>query len=80
MYMELYEKIQRNKEINELKNSITNLFICYNNLISKDAINNRESEDELIYKKQKNSDNVYIVSLRNNALEIFDRCNKLLMK
>jgi len=78
--MELYEKIQRNKEINELKNSITNLFICYNNLISKDAINNRESEDELIYKKQKNSDNVYIVSLRNNALDIFDRCNKLLMK
>lgn len=80
MYMESYDKAQRNKEISELKNSITNLFICYNNLISKDSTNNRESDDELIYKKQKTSDNLYILSLRNNALEIFDRCNKLLIK
>lgn len=77
--MELYNKIQRNKDINELKNTITNLFICYNKLISKDSINNRESDDELIYKKQKNLDNLYILSLRNNALDIFDKCNKLLM-
>jgi len=77
--MELYDKIQRNKDINDLKNTITNLFICYNNLISKDATNNRDSDDELIYKKQKKSDNLYILSLRNNALDIFDKCNKLLM-
>jgi len=78
--MELYDKIQRNKEINDLKNTITNLFISYNKLISKEAIDNRENDDELVYKKQKNTDNIFILSLRNNALDIFDKCNRLLMK
>ena len=76
--MELYDKINRNREIAELKNTITNLFICYNNLIKKDADDKRNSDDELIYKQQKNLDNMYILSLRNNALAIFDKCNELL--
>ena len=70
----------RNKEINDLKNLITNIFICYNNLTSKESTNNRESDDILVYKKQKEKDNLYILSIRNNSLAIFDKCNELLTK
>lgn len=70
--------IQRNKEIEELKNIITNIFICYNNLTSKNAIENRNTDDIIEYKKQANIDNAFLLSIRNNALEIFDKCNLLL--
>ena len=69
---------RHNKEIDELKNIITNIFICYNNLTSKEASENRISEDLNIYKKQLNADNVYLMSIRNNALTVFDKCNQLL--
>jgi len=71
-------KAQRNYEINELKNIITNIFICYNNLTSKTAIENRNTDDIIEYKKQVNKDNVFLTTIRNNALEIFDKCNLLL--
>ena len=69
---------KRNKEIDELKNIITNIFICYNNLTTKEASENRMSEDLNIYKKQLNDDDVYLISIRNNALTVFDKCNQLL--
>lgn len=69
---------KRNKEIDELKNIITNIFICYNNLTTKEAAENRMSEDINIYKNQLNTDDVYLMSVRNNALVVFDKCNQLL--
>ena len=69
---------KRNKEIDELKNIITNIFICYNNITTKEAAENRMSEDINIYKNQLNSDDVYLMSIRNNALAVFDKCNPLL--
>ncbi len=68
----------RNNEINELKNIITNIFICYNNLTTKEAVENRQSEDIIKYKKQLNNDDLYLLSIRNNALVVFDKCNQLL--
>ena len=68
----------RNNEINELKNIITNIFICYNNLTTKEAVKNRQSEDIIKYKKQLNNDDLYLLSIRNNALVVFDKCNQLL--
>jgi len=70
--------VKRNHEIEELKNIITNIFICYNNLTSKTAVENRSTDDIIEYKKQVNIDNTFLVSIRNNALEIFDKCNLLL--
>jgi len=69
---------KRNKEIDELKNIITNIFICYNNLTTKEAAENRMSEDINVYKNQLNNDDVYLMSVRNNALAVFDKCNQLL--
>jgi len=71
-------KIQRNKQIEELKNNITNICLCYNKLNLKSAVDNRNSDDIFVYKNQKNSDNLFLLSIRNNALEIFDKCNELL--
>jgi hypothetical protein len=73
-------KIDRNSEINDLKNIITNIFICYNNLMSKEACANRETDDIVKKNEQQNIDNNYILSMRNNALIVFDKCNNLLMK
>ena len=72
--------VKRNQEIEELKNIITNIFICYNNLTSKKAIENRNTDDIIQYKEQLNTDNSIILSIRNNALVVFDKCNSLLKK
>ena len=70
--------IEREQKINELNQFITNIFICYNNITSKEAKTNRNTEDIIQYKNQLNNDNKYILSIRNNALSIFDKCNELL--
>lgn len=70
--------VKRNHEIEELKNIITNIFICYNNLTSKKAIENRNTDDIIQYKEQLNTDNSILLSIRNNALVVFDKCNSLL--
>lgn len=70
--------VKRNQEIDELKNIITNIFICYNNLTSKEAVENRNTDDIIQYKEQLNNDNLILLSIRNNALVIFDKCNSLL--
>jgi len=70
--------VNRNHEIEELKNIITNIFICYNNLTSKKAIENRNTDDIIQYKEQLNTDNSILLSIRNNALVVFDKCNSLL--
>jgi len=70
--------VKRNQEIEELKNIITNIFICYNNLTSKKAIENRNTDDIIQYKEQLNTDNSILLSIRNNALVVFDKCNSLL--
>ena len=70
--------VKRNQEIDELKNIITNIFICYNNLTSKEAVENRNTDDIIQYKEQLNTDNSILLSIRNNALVIFDKCNSLL--
>jgi hypothetical protein len=70
--------IKRNQEIEELKDIITNIFICYNNLTSKKAIENRNTDDIIQYKEQLNTDNSILLSIRNNALVVFDKCNSLL--
>ena len=69
---------QRNKEIDDLKNIITNIFICYNNLTSTEATEIRQTDDIIAYKKQANIDNTFLLSIRNNALLVFDKCNELL--
>lgn len=70
--------LNRNKEIDSLKNIITNIFICYNKLTTKEAAENRISEDLNTYKNQLNADDVSLLSIRNNALIVFDKCNQLL--
>jgi hypothetical protein len=48
--------------------------------MSKEACANRETDDIVKKNEQQNIDNNYILSMRNNALIVFDKCNNLLMK
>jgi len=68
-----------NSIIENMKENITNMFICYNNLSSKNAKENRESIELDIYKNQLSNDQIYLISLRNNALKIFDTCNSMII-
>lgn len=68
-----------NSYIENMKENITNMFICYNNLSSQKAKENRESIELDIYKNQLSNDQIYLISLRNNALKIFDTCNSLII-
>lgn len=67
-------------ELDSIKNDLTNMYIAYNNLINKEVIENRESDNIIDVKNQFMNDKLFINSLRNNALQVFDICNKLLMK
>jgi len=67
-------------ELESFKNDLTNMYITFNNLNNKDAEKNRNSNNINEVKNQFAMDKVLINSLRNNALRIFDECNKLLMK
>lgn len=67
-------------ELESFKNDLTNMYITFNNLNNKDAERNRNSNNINEVKNQFAMDKVLINSLRNNALRIFDECNKLLMK
>ena len=66
-------------ELEELKNNLTNMYVAFNNLNNKSAIDNRNSDNILDVKSQFNMDRTFINSLRNNALSIFDKCNQLLL-
>ena len=52
-------------EIEQFKEYVTNIFVTYNQL-------NKEERD-------KKTDFIYLNTLRNNALSIFDKCNKLMI-
>lgn len=67
-------------ELETIKNDLTNMYIAFNNLNNKDAINNRNSDNIMDVKNQFMNDKLFFNSLRNNALHIFDECNRLLMK
>lgn len=68
-----------NKEIELLKEKITNICLSFNNLIREDNKTRRNSKDPKVYKEQKQYDSIQFNSIRNNALEIFDECNKFFM-
>ena len=67
-------------ELESFKTTLTNMFITFNNINNKDAEKNRNSDNANDVRNQFATDKVLINSLRNNALRIFDECNKLLMK
>jgi hypothetical protein len=52
-------------DLDQFKEYVTNIYVIFNQL-------NKENRD-------KKSDYVYLNSLRNNALYVFDKCNKLMM-
>ena len=63
-----------------IKDNLTNMFIAFNNIRNSENTSNRNSENIEDVKQQLINDKVMFNSLRNNALNIFDICNKLLMK
>jgi len=63
-----------------IKDNLTNMFIAFNNIRNSENTSNRNSENIEDVKQQLINDKVMFNSLRNNALNIFDTCNKLLMK
>jgi hypothetical protein len=67
-------------ELITIKDNLTNMFIAFNNIRNSENINNRNSENIEEVRQQLINDKVMFNSLRNNALSIFDICNKLLMK
>lgn len=68
-------------DIENLKSSVVNLTIIFNNLSNKTAKENRILEKNSIeYKNQNMKDINDIIELRNNSLKIFDKCNELLQK
>lgn len=66
-------------QLESMKNDLTNMYVAFNNLNSDNAKANRSSDNLVMVKGQFNADKIFINSLRNNALEIFDLCNRLLM-
>ena len=52
-------------ELEELKNNLTNMYVAFNNLNNKSAIDNRNSDNILDVKSQFNMDRTFINSLRN---------------
>jgi len=67
-------------ELESLKTNLTNMYIAFNNLVGQEATTHRNSDNINDVKNQFMSDKIFINSLRNNALQIFDDCNRLLMK
>lgn len=66
-------------DLEEIKNNLTNMYIAFNNLNSENAVNNRDSDLQEDILKQISADKVFLNALRNNALNIFDKCNRLMM-
>lgn len=69
-----------NDNIQTLKDKITNLCIAFNNLSSETNKAKRVSKDTKVYKQQKQYDVIQLNAIRNNALSIFDECNKILIQ
>lgn len=65
-------------EIDKLRNNLMNLSIAFNNMVSKKSLENRISENQQIKNDQNFMDRTNIFNIRNNALEIFDECNRIL--
>lgn len=61
-------------DILKLKNTLTNIVVLYNQLSKED---NQEIENN---KEKNNYKRLLLLNLRNDALFIFDNCNKLLIK
>lgn len=68
-----------NDNITVLKDKITNLCIAFNNLSNETNKQKRASKDTKVYKEQKAYDLIQLNAIRNNALKIFDECNKILI-
>lgn len=67
------------EDLEQMKNYLTNMYIAFNNLNSENANTNRDSDLQDDILKQLNTDKIFLNSLRNNALSIFDKCNRLMM-
>lgn len=67
------------EQLNKIKNDITKLIIAITNINSEENSLRRLSEDLSVVRKQKDIDYNNIFLIRNNALEIFDECNKMLI-
>ena len=52
-------------DLEQFKEYVTNIYVVFNQL-------NKEDRD-------KKTDYIYLNTLRNNALYVFDKCNKLMM-
>ena len=65
-------------EIDKLRNNLMNLSIAFNNMVSKKSLENRISENQQTKNDQNYMDRTNIFNIRNNALEIFDECNRIL--
>ena len=65
-------------EIDKLRNNLMNLSIAFNNMVSKKSLENRISENQQTKNDQNFMDRTNIFNIRNNALEIFDECNRIL--
>ena len=65
-------------EIDKLRNNLMNLSIASNNMVSKKSLENRISENQQTKNDQNFMDRTNIFNIRNNALEIFDECNRIL--
>jgi hypothetical protein len=65
-------------EIEKLRNNLMNLSIAFNNMVSKKSLENRISENQQTKNDQNFMDRTNIFNIRNNALEIFDECNRIL--
>ncbi len=65
-------------EIDKLRNNLMNLSIAFNNMVSKKSLENRISENQQTKNDQNFMDRTNVFNIRNNALEIFDECNRIL--
>lgn len=65
------------EQLNNIKNNITKLIVAITNINSEENSLRRNSEDLSVVQRQKEIDFNNIFLMRNNALEIFDECNKM---
>lgn len=77
--MKAYKDIINFELIRKLKTQIHDIYVIYNNLVTDNNVEKRESEYYEVYTDQYKKDVSNLTDLRNRCLKIADMCNNVLL-
>ena len=67
------------REIPKIKEKLTNMCLAFNSLTKESNSDKRNSKDSKRFREQRDFDRIQLNAIRNNALALFDDCNKILL-